>query len=166
MGDGFLATFDGPARALECARQIVDDADDLGLRLRAGLHTGECERIGDDVGGMAVNIGARISALAGPGEVLLSSTVRDLVVGSNLRFAERGVHQLKGVPGDWALYALSTEDGSEAADGVQSDLTADLRPAPWQRGLAAAAQRRPRLTAMVVGRSRRVAQRRRARARG
>jgi pimeloyl-ACP methyl ester carboxylesterase len=107
MGDGFLATFDGPARAIRCARALQEDVERLGLEVRAGIHTGEVELIGDDVGGMAVNIGARIGALAGPGEVLVSSTVRELVVGSGLEFADRGSQTLKGAPGEWRLFAVS-----------------------------------------------------------
>jgi pimeloyl-ACP methyl ester carboxylesterase len=106
MGDGFLATFDGPARAIRCARALQDEVARLGLEVRAGIHTGEVELIGDDVGGMAVNIGARIGALAGAGEVLVSSTVRELVVGSGLDFADRGVEELKGAPGEWRLFAV------------------------------------------------------------
>jgi class 3 adenylate cyclase len=106
IGDGFLATFDGPARAVHCASEIVDEADSLGLRVRTGLHTGECELVGDDVAGIAVHIGARVMANADGGEVLASSTVKDLVVGSGLRFADRGRHRLKGVPDEWRLYAL------------------------------------------------------------
>jgi class 3 adenylate cyclase len=106
IGDGFLATFDGPARAVRAALGIVDGAESMGLRLRAGLHTGECELVGNDVAGMAVHIGARVMAKADSGEVLASSTVKDLVVGSDLRFADRGVHALKGVPDEWHLYAL------------------------------------------------------------
>jgi class 3 adenylate cyclase/predicted alpha/beta hydrolase len=107
MGDGFLATFDGPARAIRCAEALQEELAQLGLEVRAGIHTGEVELIGDDVGGMAVNIGARIGALAGPGEVLVSSTVRELVVGSGLEFDERGVETLRGAPGEWRLFALS-----------------------------------------------------------
>ena len=107
MGDGFLATFDGPARAIRCARAIEESVREIGLEVRAGIHSGEVELIGDDVGGMAVNIGARIGALAEPGEVLVSSTVRELVVGSGLDFAERGTHDLKGAPGEWHLFALA-----------------------------------------------------------
>ena len=107
MGDGFLATFDGPARAIRCAQALQEELADLGLPVRAGIHTGEVELIGSDVGGMAVNIGARIGALAGPGEVLVSSTVRELVVGSGLEFAERGAETLKGAPGEWRLFAVS-----------------------------------------------------------
>jgi class 3 adenylate cyclase len=110
VGDGFLATFDGPARAVHCAHAIVAAVRELGLDVRAGLHTGECERLDGDVAGIAVHIGARVMALAGPGEVLVSSTVRDLVVGSSLRFDDRGVHGLRGVPGEWRLYALVPGD--------------------------------------------------------
>jgi class 3 adenylate cyclase len=106
IGDGFLVTFDGPARAIRCARAASEAVRRLGLEMRAGLHTGECERMGDDVGGIAVHIGARVAASAQPGEVLVSSTVKDLVAGSGLRFAERGIRALKGVPGDWRLYAV------------------------------------------------------------
>lgn len=107
VGDGFLATFDGPARAIRCADALRGDLDSLGLELRAGIHTGEVELIGDDVGGIAVNIGARIGAQAGAGEVLVSSTVRELVVGSGLEFADRGARALKGVPGEWRLFAVA-----------------------------------------------------------
>ncbi|HXR61002.1 MAG TPA: adenylate/guanylate cyclase domain-containing protein [Solirubrobacterales bacterium] len=108
MGDGFLATFDGPARAIRCAAALQGEVEGLGVELRAGIHTGEVELIGEDVGGMAVNIGARIGALAGPGEVLVSSTVRELVVGSGLEFADRGVRSLKGAPGEWRLFAVDS----------------------------------------------------------
>ncbi len=108
MGDGYLATFDGPARAIRSARAIVDHSRDLGLSVRAGLHTGECELIGDDVSGIAVNIGARVGALAEGGEVLVSSTVRDLVIGSGIEFADRGRHALKGVPGEWQVFAVTS----------------------------------------------------------
>jgi len=94
-GDGFLAMFDGPQRAIRCAMAIRDAVQALGLQVRAGLHTGECEVRGDDIGGIAVHIGARVSALAGPNDVLVSSTLRDLVIGSGL---DRGAHELKGVP--------------------------------------------------------------------
>jgi class 3 adenylate cyclase len=107
MGDGFLATFDGPARAIRCASAIRERSAGLRLPVRAGLHTGECELIGDDIGGIAVNIGARVGALAGPGEVLVSSTVKDLVIGSGIEFADRGKHELKGVPGEWRLFAVA-----------------------------------------------------------
>jgi class 3 adenylate cyclase len=106
IGDGFLAAFDGPGRAINCAQAIASDAGALGLEVRAGLHTGECELRGDDLAGIAVHIGARVAALAGPGEVLLTSTVRDLVAGSGIEFTDRGVHELKGVPGRWDLLAV------------------------------------------------------------
>ena len=99
LGDGFLATFDGPGRAIRCAADLRDGVRRLGLELRAGLHTGECEVAGDDIRGIAVNIGARVGATAGPGEVLVSQTVKDLVAGSGLDFEDRGEHDLKGVPG-------------------------------------------------------------------
>jgi class 3 adenylate cyclase/pimeloyl-ACP methyl ester carboxylesterase len=105
-GDGFLATFDGPARGLRCAAGIVERVADVGLSVRAGLHTGECELLPDDVAGMAVHIGARVMDCAAPGEVLVSSTVKELVVGSGLRFSDRGMQALKGVPDPWHLYAL------------------------------------------------------------
>ncbi len=108
MGDGFLATFDGPARAIRCAAAVREEVAGLGIQVRAGIHTGEVELIGKDVGGMAVNIGARIGALADPGEVLVSSTVRELVVGSGLEFADRGAQPLKGAPGKWHLFAIDS----------------------------------------------------------
>ena len=106
-GDGFLAMFDGPQRAIRCAMAIRDAVQTLGIEVRAGLHTGECEVRGDDIGGIAVHIGARVSALAGPNDVLVSSTLRDLVIGSGLEFEDRGTHQLKGVPGEWRLFAVA-----------------------------------------------------------
>jgi len=107
-GDGFLAMFDGPQRAMRCAMAIRDAVRSLGIQVRAGLHTGECEVRGDDIGGIAVHIGARVSALAGPNDVLVSSTLRDLVIGSGLEFEDRGAHQLKGVPGEWHLFAVTS----------------------------------------------------------
>ena len=104
-GDGFLATFDGPARAIHCARAIGHGVREHGLEIRAGVHTGEVERLGDEVAGIAVHIGARVSGLAGAGEVLVSGTVRDLVAGSGLEFEDRGSHELKGVPGEWHVFA-------------------------------------------------------------
>ena len=104
-GDGFVACFDGPARAIRCAQEIAISAPRIGLAIRAGLHTGECERRGDDLAGIAVHVGARVAALAGPGEVLVTSTVRDLVAGSGIEFSDRGRHVLKGVPGDWQVLA-------------------------------------------------------------
>jgi pimeloyl-ACP methyl ester carboxylesterase len=116
MGDGFLATFDGPARALRCARTIVERVREAGVEVRVGVHTGEVEVYSDgDVGGMAVNLGARVGAAASPGEVLVSSTVKDLVFGSGFRFVPRGAKELKGVPGEWSLFALEGEGAAEVA---------------------------------------------------
>ena len=106
-GDGFLAMFDGPQRAIRCAMSIRDAVQALGIEVRAGLHTGECEIRGDDIGGIGVHIGARVSGLAGPNDVLVSSTLRDLVIGSGLAFEERGAHELKGVPGEWRIFAVA-----------------------------------------------------------
>jgi class 3 adenylate cyclase len=108
VGDGFVVTFDSPRRAIECAIAIRETLATFDINVRAGIHTGEIEVRGHDVAGMAVHIGARVSALAGPGEVLVSSTVKDLVVGSSIEFNERGEHELKGVPGTWRLYAVNT----------------------------------------------------------
>ena len=105
-GDGFFATFDGPARAIRCACAATESVRDLGVDIRAGLHTGECEIHEGKVGGIAVHIGARVSSEAGPNEVLVSSTVRDLVAGSGIGFVDRGTAELKGVPGEWRLYAV------------------------------------------------------------
>jgi len=105
-GDGFLASFDGPARAIHCARAIAEATHNLGINVRAGLHTGECEVRGDDLAGLAVHIAARVGALAGPQEVLVSSTVKDLVTGSGIVFRERGEHDLKGIPDSWRLFAV------------------------------------------------------------
>lgn len=105
-GDGFLASFDGPARAIRCAAAVRDRSRSLGMEIRAGLHTGECEIMGEKLGGIAVHIGSRVAGKAAPGEIVVSQTVKDLVAGSGLSFAERGAHQLKGVPGEWRLYAF------------------------------------------------------------
>jgi class 3 adenylate cyclase len=107
-GDSFLAMFDGPQRAIRCAISIRDAVQALGIEVRAGLHTGECEIRGDDIGGIAVHIGARVSALAGSNDVLVSSTLKDLVIGSGLEFDDRGAHELKGVPGEWHLFAVTS----------------------------------------------------------
>lgn len=107
-GDGLLAAFDGPARAVRCACAIVEVVRRLGIEVRAGLHTGECEVLGPKLSGIAVHIGARVASLAGDGEVLVSSTVKDLVVGSGIAFADRGRHALKGVPDEWRLYAVAS----------------------------------------------------------
>jgi pimeloyl-ACP methyl ester carboxylesterase len=106
-GDGFLASFDGPARAIRCACAIRDQVATLGLAIRAGLHTGECERVGTRLAGLAVHTGARVAARAGPSEVLVSRTVKDLVAGSGIEFEARGTHSLKGVPGEWELFSVA-----------------------------------------------------------
>jgi class 3 adenylate cyclase/pimeloyl-ACP methyl ester carboxylesterase len=113
IGDGALSAFDGPAMAMRCAEALRDGVAELGIELRGGIHTGECEAIGEDLGGLAVHIGARVGALAGPGEIVVSSTVKDLVVGSDMQFSDRGEHELKGVPGSWRLYALGEERASQ-----------------------------------------------------
>jgi class 3 adenylate cyclase len=109
-GDGFVASFDGPARAIRCAEAIVDSVREIGIEVRTGLHTGECELLDGGVAGIAVHTGARVAAEAAPGEVLVSSTVKDLVAGSGIAFQDRGLHELKGIPGDWRLYA-AIDDG-------------------------------------------------------
>jgi class 3 adenylate cyclase len=106
-GDGFFASFDGPGRAIRCAMAITDAVRPLGIEVRAGLHTGEMERVDGKVGGVAVSIGARVAAMAGPSEVLVSQTVKDLMVGSDLAFSDRGSHNLKGVPGTWNVYVIT-----------------------------------------------------------
>jgi class 3 adenylate cyclase len=118
-GDGFFASFDGPARAVRCAMAITDAVRALGIEVRAGLHTGEVERMGEKIGGLAVSIGARVAARAAPSEVLVSQTVRDLMVGSDLTFVERGSHELKGLPGVWGLYAA----GKQAETGGSESIT-------------------------------------------
>jgi class 3 adenylate cyclase len=120
---------------------------ELGIEVRAGVHTGECELIGDDIGGMAVHIGARVGALVGPGEVLATSTVRDLVAGSGIGFAERGTHELKGVPGQWALLAVSPEAEPKPAPLAPPSLEG-LTPA--QRASVVVARRAPRLARAIA----------------
>jgi class 3 adenylate cyclase len=119
-GDGFLATFDGPTRAVRCAATLAERMPQLGIDVRSGLHTGECELRGDDIGGIAVHIGARVAALAGAGEVLVSNTVKDLVNGSGITFRDRGTHALKGLPGEWQLFSPSGQQD----DPVESLLAA------------------------------------------
>lgn len=109
LGDGTLAVFDGPARAVRCAESIRDELGRVSVSVRAGIHTGECELIGDDLGGMAVHIAARVMGFAAADEILVSSTVADLVVGSELKFEDRGTYTLKGVPGQWRLLAVESE---------------------------------------------------------
>ena len=117
-GDGFFASFDGPARAIRCALSIVDSVRELGLEVRTGLHTGECELVDGKVAGIAVHTGARIAAQAQPGEVLVSSTVKDLVAGSRIDFEERGLRPLKGIPGEWLLFAVTGEEPRATSSGV------------------------------------------------
>jgi class 3 adenylate cyclase len=107
-GDGFLASFESPARAVHCATAISQAMHSIGLHVRAGIHSGECEVIGENLGGIAVHIGARITALAGADETLVSQTVKDAVIGSGIRFDDRGTHELKGVPGEWQVYAVAS----------------------------------------------------------
>ncbi len=108
-GDGFVASFDGPARAIRCACSVVEGVRGLGIEIRAGLHTGECELVNGEVAGIAVHTGARVAAEAEPGQVLVSSTVKDLVAGSELRFEDCGTHELKGIPGEWRLFAVDPQ---------------------------------------------------------
>jgi pimeloyl-ACP methyl ester carboxylesterase len=146
VGDGFLSTFDGPARALRCARAIVDGVGDLGLSVRAGLHTGEVEMYPDgDIGGMAVNLGARVGAAAEGGEVLVSSTIKDLVFGSGFRFVSRGVHELKGVPGTWPLFALEGEGSKDVPAVAAVD-----HLGPLDRARVRLAHRSPRASRAIT----------------
>jgi pimeloyl-ACP methyl ester carboxylesterase len=127
-GDGFLATFDGPTRAVRCATTLTERMPELGIDVRGGLHTGECELRGDDIGGIAVHIGARVAALAQPREVLVSSTVKDLVNGSGITFQDRGAHALKGVPGEWKLFApIGEHDPMDAVQIPRQEAAQD----PW-----------------------------------
>jgi class 3 adenylate cyclase/pimeloyl-ACP methyl ester carboxylesterase len=143
LGDGTLATFDGPARAIRCAEAIRDALGDVDIPIRAGIHTGECEMIGDDVGGLAVHIGARVGSLADPGEILVSSTVADLVVGSGLRFSERGEHGLKGVPGSWRLLAVGDPVERRREPRAVASMARDMRLA--DRVTVGLARRAPRV---------------------
>ena len=131
LGDGFLAAFDGPTRAVRCARAICEEVRALGLEVRAGIHTGECESRDEDLHGLAVHIGSRIGALAEASEVLVSGTVCDLVVGSGIEFAARGAHELKGVPGRWHLYAVADDNPKDARPvRTASHEAAALTPGP------------------------------------
>jgi class 3 adenylate cyclase/pimeloyl-ACP methyl ester carboxylesterase len=155
-GDGFFATFDGPARAVRCARATVESLRQLGVDIRAGLHAGECEALEDNIGGIAVHIGARIAAAAGPREVLVSSTVRDLVAGSGIEFADAGERELKGVPGAWRLYR-AVEVPAENA-GAREPLPAGIAPLVHeppplsQRAMISAARRAPGLSRRIGAR--------------
>jgi class 3 adenylate cyclase len=156
LGDGFLAVFEGPAKAIRAARAMADAVRELGIEIRAGVHTGECERRGEDLGGIAVNVAARIVSHARGGEVLVSSTVRELVLGSGIEFVERGTYTLKGVPDEWRLFTV-TGDGRADARSV-SEVSAEvaaLTPGPMEtmrprdRALLAAAHRSPGLLRML-----------------
>ncbi|MFN2581269.1 MAG: adenylate/guanylate cyclase domain-containing protein, partial [Candidatus Dormibacteria bacterium] len=166
LGDGVMAAFDRPALAIRCARALQSRVADMGLQLRAGIHAGECELTAGDVTGIAVHVGARIAALADPGEVLVSSTVRDLVMGSGIDFTGRGSYVLKGVSGEWQLYAVATDvsrDQSPAASAPSAE--ASLTPAPsaamttFDRALLRLAASTPGLTRAAL----RVAARRKRR---
>jgi class 3 adenylate cyclase len=143
-GDGFLASFDGPARAIRCACSIVEEARVLGIELRAGLHTGECELIGEDLGGMAVHVAARVGAQAQPSEVLISGTVKDLVMGSGIDLVDRGTHELKGVPGEWRLFAVRSGDAG-AKKPAQEDVPVSARPSLGDRAALRIARSAPSL---------------------
>jgi class 3 adenylate cyclase len=152
MGDGFLAVFEGPAKAIRAARAMNDAVQPLGLEIRAGVHTGECDRRGDDLAGIAVNVAARIVAHAGVSEVLVSSTVRELVLGSGIEFVERGTYELKGVPDEWRLYAVTGDGRADARPVSEVDpAVAALTPGPRDtmrprdRAMLAAAHRSPGL---------------------
>lgn len=151
LGDGHLSLFTGPGRAVECAVVLREVAGELGLRVRSGLHTGECEAMGDDVGGLAVHIGARVSALADPDEVLVSGTVRDLLVGASLHFGDRGEHELKGVPGRWRVHRL--EDTTHQRAAIEA--ARELRPS--DRALLQLARTRPKTVRRAAALARRVA---------
>jgi pimeloyl-ACP methyl ester carboxylesterase/class 3 adenylate cyclase len=146
-GDGHLATFDGPTQAIRCAEALRSQAESLGVEVRAGVHTGECELMGDDIGGIGVHIAARIVDQASAGEILVSSAVRDLVVGSGMGFSERGAHVLKGVPGEWHL--LAVDPGGARPGSAEAELVAVPTPAPGDtmrrsdRAVAAIARRTP-----------------------
>ena len=127
-GDGHLITFDGPTQAIRCAESLCADAEALGIEIRVGIHTGECELLGDDIGGLAVHIAARILGQAGPGEILVSRTMRDLVVGSGIGFEDRGSVELRGVPGSWQLLAINRH--GPPAGSAEAQLASSPTPGP------------------------------------
>jgi class 3 adenylate cyclase len=150
LGDGFLAVFEGPARAVRCARAMGEAVRGLGIEIRAGVHAGECDRRGDDLAGIAVNVAARIVAHATAGEVLVSSTVRELVLGSGLDFVDRGTFQLKGVPDEWHLFAAAGDGRTDSRSvGEVDPAVAAMTPGPREtmrprdRLLLAGAHRAP-----------------------
>jgi class 3 adenylate cyclase len=150
-GDGFFAAFDAPGRAIECARAIRNDLEELGLQVRAGIHSGECERIDGKLSGIAVHLGARIAAEAEVGDIFVSRTVRDLVAGSGLAFEDRGVRRLKGMPEAWRLFAVAGPQPRELADGSARMSAAPLgRPTPSWR-LASAVHTWLRSLAPIAG---------------
>jgi pimeloyl-ACP methyl ester carboxylesterase/class 3 adenylate cyclase len=143
-GDGLLATFDGPARAIRCGQALLKRLARSGVPIRAGIHTGECEVIGEDLAGIAVHIGARVAALGGPGELLVSSTVKDLVVGSGIRFANNGEHELKGVPERWTVYRVLGDDDADGA--ARMPVEDERKTRMMDRALLATVRRNPHLT--------------------
>jgi len=149
-GDGFLASFDGPARAIHCACSVVDEARELGIEIRAGLHTGECELIGDDLGGVAVHVAARVGSIAQPGEVLVSGTVKDLVMGSGIDLSDRGTHELKGVPGEWKLFAVPAEHGEVSVPSVRPAMDSPGKPPLTDRAGRRLARSAPGLARATV----------------
>jgi pimeloyl-ACP methyl ester carboxylesterase len=151
-GDGLLATFDGPARAIRCGQTLIRRLARSGVPIRAGIHTGECEVIGEDLAGIAVHIGARVAALGGPGELLVSSTVKDLVAGSGLRFASNGEHELKGVPERWTVYRVLGDDETDSA--ARTPVEDERKTRMMDRALLATVRRNPHLTRRVFGRVR------------
>jgi pimeloyl-ACP methyl ester carboxylesterase/class 3 adenylate cyclase len=150
-GDGLLATFDGPARAIRCGQALVKRLARSGVSIRAGIHTGECEVIGDDLAGVAVHIGARVAALGGPGELLVSSTVKDLVVGSGIRFERHGEHELKGVPDQWTVYRVLRDDDADSAARMLIEDERKMRM--LDRAFLATFRRNPRFTRRLLGRA-------------
>ncbi len=146
-GDGHLATFDGPTQAIRCAEALRADAEALGIEIRAGIHTGECELLGDDIGGLAVHIAARILGEAAPGEILVSRTIRDLIVGSGTGFEDRGSVELRGVPGTWQLLAVDRH--GPPAGSPEAQLASTPTPGPQagmrrsDRAVAVMARRTP-----------------------
>jgi pimeloyl-ACP methyl ester carboxylesterase/class 3 adenylate cyclase len=151
-GDGLLATFDGPARAIRCGQALLKRLARSGVSIRAGIHTGECEVIGEDLAGIAVHIGARVAALGGPGELLVSSTVKDLVAGSGLRFASNGEHELKGVPERWTVYRVLGDDETDSA--ARMPVEDERKTRMMDRALLATLRRNPHLTRRVFKRVR------------
>jgi class 3 adenylate cyclase len=150
-GDGLLATFDGPARAIRCGQALLKRLARSGVPIRAGIHTGECEVIGEDLAGIAVHIGARVAALGGPGELLVSSTVKDLVVGSGIRFASNGEHDLKGVPERWTVYRVLADDDADGA--ARMPVKDERKTRMMDRAFLATLRRNPHLTRRVFGRA-------------